>query len=447
MPRTPNTQLPLLLAAAGWSPAQLARAVRRLAAEHGLEPACHHTTVRRWLDGTQPRPPLPTLLLECFSRRLGRPVTAREAGLTRTPAIAVAPSWSADPVRKLIHLTQAELDPRRRLSLGAGLYAATSLGLPDPPRQDGHPGTGISPGPGPGPGPGGHPTADQMRATAAMFATAADQHGGQYVRAALGAYISHDVIPHLHARAHPGTLSAAAQLTLLLGRMCVDAGHDATAQYYHQIAARLAADARDHTTLAISLRTMATHAYDLGHRAPAVLHLTEQADRYARQAPPAIRAYTLMQVAVLQAHHDREAALTALAEAERFHARSQSAPGPFSSYPPGALHYQRAQALTALGDLTGAIAILTASVRLRVPAERLPGALTGARLAEAHLRLGHLEQAVHHWRGFLDVYPTLHSARATRRLETARQRLLPYRRHRAAAALLEQVRDFAGARR
>jgi len=69
---------------------------------------------------------------------------------------------------------------------------------------------------------------------------------------------------------HDGLLSVTAQLALLLGSMYADSGHHATARQYHQIAARLAADADDHTTLAIALRTMATHAHDLGHHTPAV---------------------------------------------------------------------------------------------------------------------------------------------------------------------------------
>ncbi|MGI5456875.1 hypothetical protein ACQEWB_27670 [Streptomyces sp. CA-249302] len=436
MPRTPNTQLQLLLTAAAWRPAQLALAVRKVAAERGLDLPCHHTTVRRWLDGTQPRPPFPELVLESFSRCLGRRVTVQEAGFTRAPAVLVDPSWEADPVRKLAQLTHAELDPQRRALLGAGVFTLTALALPDLPAPA---------------GPilrAGHARVDEMRSMTSLFATAADQHGGQHVRAALSAYVAHDVLPRLHgpARDHarPDLLSAAAQLTLLLGGMCADGGQDAAAQHYHQIAARLAADGGDHLTLAIALRTMATHAHDLGHRTTAVLGLTEQADRHARHAPPGVRAYTKIQLAVLQAHHDRRAALASLALAEQLHARAESAPGPFSTYPAGALHYQCAQVLAALGDHAGAVGSLASSLRLRGPSERLPAALTTARLAEAQLRLGHLEQALHHWRFFLDAYPAVRSARAVQRLHAARRCLRPHQRHRGAAAVLDRIRDLTG---
>ncbi|HEY8979756.1 MAG TPA: hypothetical protein VIU15_09270 [Streptomyces sp.] len=438
MPRTPNTRLQLLTREAGWGPGQLALAIGKVASERDLGVVCHRTTVGRWLEGGQPRPPFPALLLECLSRRLGRRVTAQEAGLTRAPAAVVDPSWEADPVRKLTHLTHAELDPQRRALFGAGVYTLTALVLPGPllpaepldrlpeqPRDAG---------------------ADRMRTMATVFAAAADQHGGQHVRAALAAYLAHQVVPRLYTavgeRGHADLLSAAAQLTLLLGGMCADAGHDGAAQHYQQIAARLAADAGDHITLAISLRAMAAHAHahDLGHRTPTVLTLAEQAVRHAHHAPPAVRAYTRIQLAVLEAHHDRHAALTDLAQAEDLHARADHTPGPFSDYPAGALHYQRAQILATLGDHTGALTALTVSLRLRAPGERLPTALTRARLAETQLRLGHLDQAVHHWRAFLDAYPALNSARATRRLGTAVQHLRPHRRHRGAAEVLDRVR-------
>ncbi len=442
MPRIPNLRLQRLLHEAGWGPGQLALAIGKVAAERDPALACHRTTVGRWIEGTQPRPPFPALLLECLSRRLGRRITAQEAGLTRAPAAVVDPSWEADPVRKLTHLTHAELDPQRRAVLGRGVFTLTALALPnstalrdadhrlvDQPRDAG---------------------AERMRTMAAIFAAATDQHGGQHVRAALSAYLAHQVVPRLHTatreRNRAEVLTAAAQLTLLLAGMSADSGHDSTAQHYQQIAARLASDAGDHTTLAIALRTMASHAHDLGHHTPAVLNLAKQADRHARHAPPAVRAYTHIQQAILEAHHDRHAALTTLSQAEQLHARADDTPGPFSSYPAGALNYQRALTMATLGDHTSALTALTVSLRLRTPGERLPAALTHARLAETHLRLGHLDQSLPHWRAFLDAYPTFNSVRAGHRLDAAVQHLRPYRRHRGAADILDIIRALAGTR-
>lgn len=440
MPRTPNTQLTLLLESVGWGPAQFAAALRGVAAEQGVTLTVHLTTVRRWLEGTQPRPPLPALILECLSRRMDRRITAHEAGLTRAPGPLVDPAWEADPMRKLFHLTHAELDPHRRALLGAGALTATALALPAQVQTPALPAGSARSG-----RRAAQSDVEQLRAMASVFAASADQHGGQHVRAALAAYLTHEVTPLLHRptpdQVHHGLLTATAQLALLLGSMCADSGHHPLAQHYHQIAARLAADADDPTTLAIALRTMATHAHDLGQHTPAVLNLAEQADQHARNAPPAVRAYTHIHLAVLNAHHNRHAAVAALTRAEHLHTQAGAEPGPFSSYPAGALHYQRGQALATLRDHTGALSALTTSLRLRAPTERLPAALTRARLAETHLRLGHLEPALTHWHTLLDAYPTLRSARADQRLTAAVQHLHSHQRRSGVTDLLDRITE------
>ncbi|MEV6167714.1 hypothetical protein AB0L99_05750 [Streptomyces sp. NPDC051954] len=445
MSRMPNVRLALLLEAVGWGPSRFARALRKLADERGLPVSCHPTTVRRWLEGTQPRPVVAALILECLSDQLGRRITAQEAGLTRAPATVVDPSWEADPVHKLIQLTRSELDPDRRILLGTGAISLAAplppdgVALPRPPLLQAHP-SRLRRRPGP-------TEADQMRAMASVFAAMADQYGGQRVRAALAAYLAHDVTPLLRAggsdRVQRDILSATAQLSLLLGNTCADSDHQTAAQHYHQIAVRLAAEADDHTVLTIALRTMATHAHDLGNHSPAVLNLAEQAVHHARRATPVTHAYARAQLAVLQAHHDRHAAMRAYALAERLHSRGGTTPGPFTAYPPGALLFQRAHMLATLGDLGGTVAALTTSLRLRTPAERRAATLTRARLAETLLRLGHLDQALTHWHGFLEAFPTLHSAQAARRLSAMRQLLRPHLRHRPAADLLAQVDGLA----
>ncbi|MEU1299459.1 hypothetical protein [Streptomyces shenzhenensis] len=454
MSRVPNTRLETLVQAAGLSVAQLARAMRALAAEQDLSLSYAPTTVRRWLAGSQPRPPAPALLLECLSRHLRRPVSAEEAGLTHTPAVAVDPAWEADPLRKLSRLTGAELDPARQSLLGTDVFSLAALVMPQrimSPSAAGQPASAgpcsARPGPAEAERSRSTPTeADCMHGMATLFHMAADRYGGEPVRAALAAFLAQHVVPAIAA---PGreqiprdVLSAAAQLTLLLGNMSADSGHDRTAQHYHHIAARFSADAGDSATLAITLRAMAAHAHELGHHTPAVLHLSQQAVSLADAAPPAVQAYTQALHAVLLAHHDRRAALDALARAERLHARTDGPPGPFTAYPVGALCYQRAQTLSVLGDHSGAVKALNTSLRLRTANEDRSIALTRARLAETHLRIGHLEQALTHWQAFLTAYAALRSARATRHLRTMRELLQPHQRHRTAHQLLVQARLF-----
>ncbi|MFD9776117.1 tetratricopeptide repeat protein [[Kitasatospora] papulosa] len=435
MPRTPNEKLHALVRRSGWSHSQLARAIRLVATEHERPVLCDHTSVSRWIAGTQPRPPASTFLLEALSRKLGRRITAQQAGLTRAPAASLILSWQDDPLLRLGVLVEFELDPARVHLLESGTYRPSALSPPDPW------GPLDSPVTAPSAGRVGGAEIAQLHSMTKMFAMSIAQHGGQAVRAALAAYLAHTVTPWLHApaseTAHRELLLCGAQLTLLLADACIDADGHAATQHYQQVAARLAAGSGDHATVAIALRAMATHAFGLGHRGPAVLHLTQRAVEHAHHAPPAVRSYAYAHLAVVQGHHDRRAALDALASAERFHPEKADAPpGPFTSYPEGALHYQRAQTLDALKDTPGALGALNASLRARTQGEHRAALLTHARLAEMLLRHGHLERALAQWQVFVDEYPTLRSPRTHRLLAVMQGQLRPHIRHSGARALL-----------
>lgn len=441
MSRTRNTRLRTLLQEAQWSGAQLAAAIRQVASENGQRLTCDRSMVSRWLSGTTPRPPAPTLLLQALSRRLQRPVSPAEAGLSSAPSSVLDLSWEADPLHRLTALTRAELDPRSRHTLSTGTY---SLAVPDVWRSHHLPRTAPRPGAAGAKGRSGRPEAEEMQTMARVFTEAAQLHGPGHVRSALATYLGRDVTECLHTsateHAHRQLLVGAAQLALLLGNMSADGAADALAQHYQHTAAQLAAEAEDPATFAIALRTMSTHAHNLGHHTPAVLHLAERAADSARAATRTVGAYAQAQLAVMQAHHSRRAALNALAASERLHEQAASATaGPFSHYPAAALHYQRAQTLAILGDAPEATRALTTSLRLRSPAERQAATLTRARLAESCLTQGHLDTAVTHWQAFLDSYPALHSARVAGRLSAMRRLLHPHRRHRGTAQLLARA--------
>ncbi|MEU7318392.1 helix-turn-helix transcriptional regulator [Streptomyces sp. NPDC007083] len=441
MPRTHNNRLRALLQEADWSGAQLASALRTLAAEHGQRLACDRSTVSRWLAGTAPRPPAPELLLQALSRRLQRPVSAAEAGLSSAPATVPDLSWEADPLHRLTVLTRAETDPHIRHTLRTGTY---NLAVPDVWRSGQTPSAGTRQRAPRTKGRAGHAEAEEMRTMARVFAEAAQLHGPGHVRSALAAYLSRDVTRCLHApateKARRRLLVGSAQLALMFGGMCADGGAEALAQHYQHTAAQLASEAGDASTFAIALRAMSTHAHDMGHHTPAVLHLAERAADAARAADGAVGAYAQAQLAVMQAHHNGRAALKALTAAERLHEQVPSAaPGPFDHYPAAALHYQRAQTLATLGDTAGANRALTTSLRLRAPTDRQGATLTRARLAESCLAQGRLDTALAHWHRFLDAYPVLHSSRVARRLGAMRRLLHPHRRHHATAQLLARA--------
>ncbi|MFI1014857.1 hypothetical protein [Streptomyces sp. NPDC020965] len=291
----------------------------------------------------------------------------------------------------------------------------------------------------------GHAEVRALKSVTAFFAAVTGTFGGGHARTALTAYLADDVTPWLLAGAsddvHRQLLSHTAQLTILLGNMCADDDHNALAQHYHCTAAHLAAEAEDPHTYTIAIRTLASHALDLGHQ-QAALTLTEQAAATAtRHSSPLTQAFTQSQLALAQARaKDRRRALLALHHAEALHSRADQDPAdPFDSYPTAALHYQRARTLTALRDHQPAELAFHASLHARAPQARRARALTTALLAESQLRQGNLEESLITWKRFLTDYPGLRSARATASLTTMRRVLHPYSAHPEVALLEEEA--------
>ncbi|MCP3802219.1 hypothetical protein NLX83_23400 [Allokutzneria sp. A3M-2-11 16] len=75
-----NNVLRALLDEAGMSNIELAGAVVAAGAEEGVHLGTSATTVRRMLDGSQPRRPVPRLVAEVLSRQLGREVSVADCG-------------------------------------------------------------------------------------------------------------------------------------------------------------------------------------------------------------------------------------------------------------------------------------------------------------------------------------------------------------------------------
>ncbi|MGH3831268.1 MAG: hypothetical protein ACRDRS_12620, partial [Pseudonocardiaceae bacterium] len=75
-----NTALRALLAEAEMSNAGLARAVVSAAAREGKHVGTSVTSVRRMLEGSQPRWPVPRLIAAVLARRLHQEVTVIDCG-------------------------------------------------------------------------------------------------------------------------------------------------------------------------------------------------------------------------------------------------------------------------------------------------------------------------------------------------------------------------------
>ncbi|MEE1735053.1 hypothetical protein PUR49_00510 [Streptomyces sp. BE147] len=282
-----------------------------------------------------------------------------------------------------------------------------------------------------------------LNTTADLAAQFINHFGGGYAEAALSTFLADTVAVWLQAPASATVRSdiqaGAARIFFILARMKIDQQKNGPAQYYLDTAQQLATEATDRSTLAIVLRTQSTQAATLGHGSTA-FDLAEAAHSTAARTPDPVKGYALAQLGVAHAaRSEAHAALSAIDTAQELAARTGHPPGPFTSYAPSALYYQRARVMRHLGDHAATVTALNSSLRHRSPTDLRGLALCTAALASLHLEVGHLDQACARWSDFLNIYPRLRSTVADSALTQLRQRLSPHRRHHAAAQLLDRA--------
>jgi tetratricopeptide (TPR) repeat protein len=424
----PNPRLSAALAESGWTGQQLADAVNAVAAEAGLDFCYGRSSVCHWQNGIRPRPPVPTLIAEALSRRLGRTLTPHDLGFDGSaPSRPQADEVPAELRRLAVH---RQVRDRRAYTLTDPAVPRWQQNVPPP----------IAIDPSARPLHSAHVEGAELMAR--VFRDDDDTFGGGHCRRALAAYLATDVAPALQARG-PAVLRrrmfrTAARLVYLCAYMCFDEEFHDGAQRYYDCALQLAAHARDPATYAVILRSMSVQARALGHHQHAV-DLAETAAGI-RTLSPLVRAFVYGQLAVAYASRGESGrAHDTMATAEKFLERSGNADDVIGSYHHAALSHQRAHLRLFAGDLPGAVAALRDSLRHRPPAERRSRALTTAQLAELHLTLGHLHQAVATVHDFLDDYSSLQSRRATTALRALRARLRPYATNPAVAQVLTRA--------
>ncbi|MFJ4688717.1 hypothetical protein [Streptomyces sp. NPDC088789] len=449
--RQPNRALALLLTEAEWNAAELARAVNALGKAQGVTLRYDRTSVAHWLTGSRPRPPVPDLVASALSRRTERLVTAEETGLTgpwsavdelSLPATAV----TDDAAARLTILARTDTDPARRPQLTVSAYSLSAVeslawdpGHPAPTKPRGK---------------GNRVSAEEvqvLREMCQVFNDLMERHGGAHARTALAAYLADDIGRLLAAPAESflrrELFVCAAQLTHILARMTMDAGHPGLAQGYFTTALDLASEADDRRMYAITLRAMSVQALHLGFHEKASQLADTALDAAGRSADPATLSFLLSQRAVTHAHaRRRRRAVGDLAAAETQLGRATQRAAPFDSYPQAGLDYQRGQVLLALGEPERAVRSLGSSASARGEDRRRSGALTHARLAATLLPLGRLEESCDHWNVFLDHYPSLRLVPADHALMYLSRSLYRHRNQSRAAAVLRRARTVSRTR-
>ncbi|MBL1068383.1 hypothetical protein [Streptomyces sp. 7-21] len=326
--RRPNDRLTSWFQRSGWSKGELARQVNRRARHLGAHHISTDTSrVRRWLDGEQPREPIPRILSDLFSERFGCVVSIEDLGLRSARQSAAVSGidlpWAGPQTVALINeFSRSDLMLGRRgylgtslsMSAGPGLiepmqrwlvpspaqspagYAApataASHGTPgqaaDPADGTGAPGlTALSRQPGDRPrrsGPLSGPELEMLERTTAEFRRWDAQSGGGLRRKAVVGQL-HEVTDLLQ-EPHPAPVRqrlfrVTAELAELAGWMSYDVGLQPTAQKYFVLALHAAKEAGDRPLGAYILSEMSRQMIHLGRADDALelIHLAQYGSR------------------------------------------------------------------------------------------------------------------------------------------------------------------------
>jgi hypothetical protein len=298
--KQPNAQLNSWFVRSGWSKGELARQVNRRARQLGAHHVSTDTSrVRRWLDGEQPREPIPRILSELFSERFGCVVPVEDLGLRsahQPPADGdIDLPWAGPQTVQLIsEFSRSDLMLGRRGFLGTSLALSAGPALLEPmqrwlvpsmPGAEGPAAVLAAPRDA-----GGRPSRlseqelELLEATTVMFREWDSQCGGGLRRKAVVGQL-HEVTDLLQ-EPHPESVARrlyriTADLAALAGWMSYDVGLQPTAQKYLVLALHAAKEAGDRPLGAFILSSMSRQMIHLDRPDDALelIHLAQYGSR------------------------------------------------------------------------------------------------------------------------------------------------------------------------
>ncbi|MGW7051038.1 transcriptional repressor NsdA [Streptomyces sp. NPDC054887] len=294
--KRPNEQLGSWFVRSGWSKGELARQVNRRARQMGAHHISTDTSrVRRWLDGEQPREPIPRILSELFSERFGSVVAVEDLGLRtahQSPSVSgVDLPWAGpQTVALLSEFSRSDLMLARRGFLGTSLALAAGPALIEPmqrwlvPSPAGEPRRPEPAGSSRRPSRLSRPELDLLESTTVMFRQWDAQCGGGLRRKAVVGQL-HEVTDLLQEPQPEATskrlFKCAAELAELAGWMSYDVGLQPTAQKYFVLALHAAKEAGDKPFGSYVLSSMSRQMIHLGRPDDALelIHLAQYGSR------------------------------------------------------------------------------------------------------------------------------------------------------------------------
>ncbi|MEU1197669.1 hypothetical protein ABZ446_15730 [Streptomyces sp. NPDC005813] len=294
--KRPNELLGSWFVRSGWSKGELARQVNRRARQLGANHISTDTSrVRRWLDGENPREPIPRILSELFSERFGCVVAVEDLGLRaahQSPSVSgVDLPWTGPQTVALIsEYSRSDLMLARRGFLGSSLSLSAGPALIEPmqrwlvptpaaPHEEPEPPASARRG-----GRLSKPELDLLESTTVMFRQWDAQCGGGLRRKAVVGQL-HEVTDLLQepqpAATEKRLFKVAAELAELAGWMSYDVGLQPTAQKYFVLALHAAKEACDKPLGAYILSSMSRQMIHLGRPEDAIelIHLAQYGSR------------------------------------------------------------------------------------------------------------------------------------------------------------------------
>ncbi|MCI3224367.1 hypothetical protein [Streptomyces sp. NP-1717] len=293
--KRPNEQLSSWFRRSGWSKGELARQVNRRARQMGAHHISTDTSrVRRWLDGEQPREPIPRILSELFSERFGTVVSVEDLGLRsahQSPSVSgVDLPWAGPQTVSLIsEFSRSDLMLARRGFLGTSLALAAGPALVEPMQRWLVP---TSPADQEGADAAAPrrasrlsaPELDLLESTTVMFRQWDAQCGGGLRRKAVVGQL-HEVTDLLQESQSEATarrlFRCAAELSELAGWMSYDVGLQPSAQKYFVLALHAAKEAGDKALGSYILSSMSRQMIHVGRPDDALelIHLAQYGSR------------------------------------------------------------------------------------------------------------------------------------------------------------------------
>ncbi|MGH3379433.1 MAG: hypothetical protein ACRDP6_32340 [Actinoallomurus sp.] len=463
--REANTQLQYWFDRAGFTRQDLAHRVGKRAETRG-EPQVRpdESRVRRWLDpGEIPRPPVPEILAELFSERLGIPLTPADLGLPgpdqpllRT-GIDLPWHCSSTTTAMIDQLSRSDLMlPRMSPDDAAEIQQGKALLTPLQHWPYAEPSI-LTPSAEPFNGRIGHSEVSQIRQVTAMFRETDNRIGGGLSRKAVVAQMQqvNALITSCTYTEQVGRelFRAVADLGSVAGWMSFDANMHGSAQRLFVLALHAASEGGDKALGAHILQCMARQMSHLGQIKDALdlLALAQYGSRH--EAAPATKA-------ALAALESRFRAIDGhLAESDAAAGAALDAyerDNPTDDIPDWMRWFDRAELCATLGvahqiaarQSTGperfrraerSTALINEALSLRPPDRVRSSAFDRIGLARTHIVAGELEGACQETRTAITMYDDLSSVRMADRIAELDAELAPHADESSIRDLREEI--------